>query len=206
MNSVNLCAGSYDVTPIKFGLKFTLTSNSSPDVYNITITIGDKTYNYSGNTSKPFEFKPLKPCTEYNHRVSFMKNDSLIHCTLKTTSAISTMGISECKKKIKSYFVAMCSIITGVFVEIWKHFVQNVSISDESDINITSASGKVCLQSDWNISSLVTVKSYSLTDSHPEYCVKPDYNDTCTTLFFNITPGNCGSPFQLNKSITASGM
>lgn len=110
--------------------------------------------------------------------------------------------------KTTLYFVAVCSIITGVFVEIWKHFVQNVSISDESYINITSESGEVCLRSDWDISSSVTVtpKPHSLTGGNQTYCVKPIYDEICTTLLFSITPRNCTSSFKLNKTITASGM
>lgn len=99
MDSANLCAGFYDVTTTEFGLKFTLTSDSSPGAYNITVE-HERTeiYNYNGNNTEPFEFKRLKPCTEYGHSVSFMKNGLLTPCnqTTSTASKTSTMGMSEC--------------------------------------------------------------------------------------------------------------
>ena len=67
-----LLAGSYTVTPIKFGLQIDITS-SPPGLYTIKINeVGQqetgKTFN---NQTSPHDITHLKPCTEYEHYVMF---------------------------------------------------------------------------------------------------------------------------------------
>ncbi|XP_047442133.1 receptor-type tyrosine-protein phosphatase C-like [Mugil cephalus] len=66
---------SYTVTPIKFGLKITV-MNFTTGNYNINISEvnGSETKTYNLQNSS-LEIKHLKPCTDYEHRVTFIDSD-----------------------------------------------------------------------------------------------------------------------------------
>lgn len=89
-----LCAGNYTVSRIPFGLKIEIDS-SVADTYNITIMEnGNEVTETTKNSS--YEFKYLKPCTEYGHQITFTDNKSgKIHTCNASTNSTSTDKMGE---------------------------------------------------------------------------------------------------------------
>lgn len=115
MNSVHLCAGSYNVTAVKFGFNITL-YNSGSGTYNILVEttsgdsrIGPLTHVHSGDESV-VQISNLKPCTQYKTNVSFIGNGFGGSCEQMNT--IRTNGMGECKSKTPHSSIAMQSMFS----------------------------------------------------------------------------------------------
>ncbi|XP_070687977.1 receptor-type tyrosine-protein phosphatase C isoform X2 [Pempheris klunzingeri] len=114
---------SYTVTPITSGFKINMTSSTS-GTYNITINDkGLPERRFSSSSQSPiYEIKHLKPCTEYNHNVTFI--DSTGKGTpCEITENKTTATTSEMRE-------------------------QDINVMDVSKC----IPGYVCYQSDWDIS------------------------------------------------------
>ncbi|XP_047443648.1 receptor-type tyrosine-protein phosphatase C isoform X2 [Mugil cephalus] len=94
---------SYTVTPIEFGLKITV-KNFTTGNYSISISEKDgsetKTYTEFSNENSSREIKHLKPCTDYEHRVTFINSDgNETPCDsdqdVTTTSTLSEVDIKD---------------------------------------------------------------------------------------------------------------
>ncbi|XP_026178845.1 receptor-type tyrosine-protein phosphatase C-like [Mastacembelus armatus] len=72
---------SYNVTPIKFGFQFNITSSAAGD-YTITVNEeGQSTISLQlSDQTDSHEIKHLKPCTEYEHHVTFTVGPDKINC------------------------------------------------------------------------------------------------------------------------------
>ncbi|XP_016517360.1 uncharacterized protein LOC103153366 [Poecilia formosa] len=95
---------SYSVEKIKFGLKIKMT-DSTPGYYTIYVAENGGSFETKGNFSFPsknsnYDIKPLKPCTEYELKVTFIdSNGAEIPCN-KTEDKTTTTGMTE--RDIKS--------------------------------------------------------------------------------------------------------
>ncbi|XP_056233640.1 receptor-type tyrosine-protein phosphatase C-like [Seriola aureovittata] len=78
--------GSYTVTPIKFGFQIDITS-STPRDYTINISeegrpvTGKNITVHQSNQNSSHEIKHLKPCTEYEHYVTYLDGAGEKHCS-----------------------------------------------------------------------------------------------------------------------------
>lgn len=91
------------------------------------------------------------------------------------------------------------------------HFERNVSIPGEDDIEDEARHpGRVCFRSGWDISSsanvTLTAPPQPQNTNGTTYCLEPDSNQICTTLFVSFSSGNCSTPILRTRNITASGM
>ncbi|XP_023261814.1 receptor-type tyrosine-protein phosphatase C-like [Seriola lalandi dorsalis] len=79
-------ACSYTVTPIKFGFQIDITS-STPGDYTINISeegrpvTGKNITVHQSNQNSSHEIKHLKPCTEYEHYVTYLDGAGEKHCS-----------------------------------------------------------------------------------------------------------------------------
>lgn len=98
--SLILCSGSYTVTPIESGLQINV-MNFTPGDYKISIIEGGRRVieetviiNHSGQHN----IQHLKPCTEYEHQVTFIHSDGnkTLQCT-STGNKTKTKEMSEYK-------------------------------------------------------------------------------------------------------------
>lgn len=95
-----MCAGSYTVTPIKFGFKIDMI-NVTAGVYALNITedgqpgTGNRSIVRFFNQSSSHEVKHLKPCTKYEHNVAFIdRTGKEIPCD-HSGNVIMTIEMSE---------------------------------------------------------------------------------------------------------------
>ncbi len=96
-----LGAGSYSVTPIKFGLQFNIT-NSTRGNYSIYIEQEDQNEKREeivehANEASSRDIKRLKPCTSYKHMVELhVHNGSSIRCNhTENKETIKTNKLGE---------------------------------------------------------------------------------------------------------------
>ncbi|XP_056234765.1 receptor-type tyrosine-protein phosphatase C isoform X2 [Seriola aureovittata] len=87
--------GSYTVTPIKFGFQIDITS-STPGDYTINISeegrsdTGKNITVHQSNQNSSHEIKHLKPCTEYEHYVTYLDGAGEKHCSLPKNKTTTT--------------------------------------------------------------------------------------------------------------------
>lgn len=95
---MHLCAGSYTVTAVKFGIEITV---SGPDFgsYNISVTAssGDTLSHVHNENKSVVPILNLKPCTEYTATVSFINNGSTTDCE-STNKTVSTGKMGKCER------------------------------------------------------------------------------------------------------------
>ncbi|XP_018526213.1 receptor-type tyrosine-protein phosphatase C isoform X2 [Lates calcarifer] len=171
---------SYTVTPIKFGFQINITSSTTGN-YNITINeegrpdTENKSMVQHSSQNSSHEIKHLKPCTEYEHSVTFIDTSAgreNIHCN-STEKDNKTTTIEMSKDDIKD----ATSCIPGY----------------------------VCYQTDWNITSLQSTPNKIQDErcGSKTLCVKLGYNDICTDFTTTITSETCGnSSFNFTKNIS----
>ncbi|XP_073332197.1 receptor-type tyrosine-protein phosphatase C [Pagrus major] len=169
---------SYTVTPIDFGLQITITSSSRGN-YIIKINEGgqhetEETFNIEHNQTSSRDIKHLKPCTEYEHNVTFNNGTGQTPCSSSTgqktrTSSMSQSDITDISDP--------ASCIPGY-------------VCYQSEWDISSS-----------MSTSDDIPAELCTSDSKTFCIKPGFNDICSDLTTNFTSGNCSS-FSLTKSIT----
>ncbi|XP_073331810.1 uncharacterized protein [Pagrus major] len=169
---------SYTVTPIDFGLQINITS-STPGNYIIKINEGgqhetEETFNIEHNQTSSRDIKHLKPCTEYEHNVTFNDGTGQTPCSSspghKTrTSSMSQSDITDVSNP--------ASCIPGY-------------VCYQSEWDISSS-----------MSTSDDIPAESCTSDNKTFCIKPGFKDICSDLTTTFTSGNCSS-FSLTKSIT----
>ncbi|XP_073332584.1 uncharacterized protein [Pagrus major] len=177
---VTLANCSYTVTPIDFGLQITITS-SPPGNYIIKINEGGKhetgkTFNVElFNQISSRDIKHLKPCTEYEHNVTFNNGTGQTPCSSITeqktrTSRMSQSDITDVSNP--------ASCIPGY-------------VCYQSEWDISSS-----------MSTSDDIPAESCTSDSKTFCIKPGFNDICSDLTTTFTSGLFCSSFSLTKSIT----
>ncbi|GLD72632.1 receptor-type tyrosine-protein phosphatase C-like isoform X3 [Lates japonicus] len=167
---------SYTVTPIKFGFQIDITSSTT---FDYTININEKGQRKSmvqhSSQSSSHEIKHLKPCTEYEHSVTFLDSAGRenIHCNSTEKDNKTTTTIEMSKDDIKD----ATSCIPGY----------------------------VCYQTDWDITSLQSTPNKIQDErcGNKTLCVKLGYNDICSDFTTTITSSTCRNfSFNSTKSIS----
>lgn len=209
MNSVHLCAGTYNVTAVKLGLDITMLRNSGAGPYNITLrtSSGDTLSITSDVNESLVSIRNLKPCTEYTTYVYFIGNGSGAPCQ-QTGDAIRTNGMGECTSKTphttQTHRGRCCRCEDGD-----SFWAQCVCVPAESDVEDMENPGAVCFRSAWDISSsanvTLTALSLSPDDLQRTYCFMPQFHQICRALSVSFSSGNCSLSFARTKNITASG-
>ncbi|XP_026178722.1 receptor-type tyrosine-protein phosphatase C isoform X5 [Mastacembelus armatus] len=151
---------SYNVTPIKFGFRFNITSSAAG---NYTITINEEGQSTTSlqlsDQTKSHEIKQLKPCTEYEHHVTFTVGPDKIKCINSDGHKTKTSEMNKVDIKVSSR-----SCKPGY-------------VCYQSDWNIGSS-----LSTPNNIPAHRCDKK--------TFCVKPGSNDICSDFTTSFTCGN----------------
>ncbi|XP_030288896.1 receptor-type tyrosine-protein phosphatase C-like [Sparus aurata] len=168
---------SYTVTPIKFGLQIDITG-SPPGFYTIKMNEGGqhetgKTVNVDFGQTSSHDIKHLKPCTEYEHYVTF--DNGTDGQTLCSSSEHKTTTKSMSQSDIKDV-TSTSSCVPG-------------SVCYRSEWDISSS-----------MSNSDHIPAQSCTSDNKIFCIKPGFNDICSDLTTTFTSGNC-SPFRFTKNI-----
>ncbi|XP_026178847.1 uncharacterized protein LOC113139686 isoform X2 [Mastacembelus armatus] len=153
---------SYNVTPIKFGFRFDITSSAAGD-YTITINEEGRLERNStislqlSDQTDSHEIKQLKPCTEYEHHVTFTVGPAKINCNNNDGHKTKTSQMNKADIKVSS----------------------------------SCKPGYVCYQSDWNIGSSLSRPNNIPAHQCDEktFCVKPGSNDICSDFTTSFTCG-----------------
>ncbi|XP_007574306.1 receptor-type tyrosine-protein phosphatase C-like isoform X3 [Poecilia formosa] len=160
---------SYSVQAIPFGFQIKMT-DFTPDNYTINVAEKEspserKATVFFYNETSTHDISHLKPCTEYELRVTLNdSNVTKIFCnttenkTVTTISTKTTTGMTE--RDIKS---------------------------------ISCPSGYFCYQSGWNISSLLSGnnKDSDVQFINGSYRIKPAYESICSELVLEFPQGKC---------------
>ncbi|XP_044217610.1 receptor-type tyrosine-protein phosphatase C-like [Thunnus albacares] len=172
---------SYTVTPIKFGFQINFI-NSSLGTYTVNVKeegqnqIGGKAiFQHSNPNITTHNITALKPCTDYEHNVTFDHAGTKIlcdHSDYKTT--VTTMEMTEDDIK-------RSSCIPGY-------------LCYKSDWNISS------VQITAN-----NIEAVQCPSDNKKFCIKPGYDDICTNLTTTFTQEKCvKSSFNHIQHISAA--
>lgn len=141
----------------------------------------------------------LKPCTKYEHHVSFFKAGKEISCN-STGTATSTNTVGEC-----TWFFFFLFLFRFV---LWVKFSRLLSFhilaeKDIKEVN-TCTIGHLCYETGWNVKSFSSEPgfSYCLPSRQNIYCVKPSLDDICSNFTINWRSQTCHSTFPFYKLIT----
>ncbi|XP_030288897.1 receptor-type tyrosine-protein phosphatase C-like [Sparus aurata] len=132
-----------------------------------------KTVNVDFGQTSSHDIKHLKPCTEYEHYVTF--NDGTDGPTLCSSSEHTTRTFNMSQSDIKDVS-STSSCIPG-------------SVCYWSEWDISSS-----------MSTSDRIPAQSCTSDSKISCIKPGFNDICSDLTTTFTSGNC-SPFRFTKNI-----
>ncbi|XP_042371030.1 receptor-type tyrosine-protein phosphatase C isoform X2 [Plectropomus leopardus] len=85
---------------------------------------------------------------------------------------------------------------------------RTTGISKDDITEVDCMRGYVCYQSDWDISSSLSISNNISAEpcksDKKKVCFKPGYNDICTTLTATFTSENCTDPFSVSSKITVA--
>ncbi|XP_061539989.1 receptor-type tyrosine-protein phosphatase C isoform X2 [Phycodurus eques] len=164
---------SYNVTNIKYGFRFDITS-SSTDGYRILLTENGLTsplettiYNKTS-----VDIPHLKPCTEYEHKVEYLASDG------ETETCIFSNGVlnSTFTDKMSEDEIAICN----------------------SNSSCLSHTTKWDLST-----SLLLPENAHLEQCDNKVCIRPAYSDICSQLTTTVTCARENDSYNLTKFIHA---
>ncbi|XP_028259746.1 receptor-type tyrosine-protein phosphatase C-like [Parambassis ranga] len=79
---------------------------------------------------------------------------------------------------------------------------KTTGLSEEDIKRVTCIPGYVCYQCGWDLSSSVSTPTTAQRCSNDTLCIKPGYNNICSSLTTTFTAENCSKSFSFTKDIS----